>query len=262
MARNAIIRDAGMIESRWFEDARVMTDTAILIGRDMIGFLRRGKPSIVTGTAVIHDAHVIKGRRLESGSDMADAAIVIGRHVEIGLAGGGEAVVAACAIVDDTLVFETGIGEFRRHMTDRAILQVSTPNRDIDRNVGRILLGIRTGRDDAIVAAGAIVDNTAVIKHRWRKGTAGRVADIAILGGHYMADVHSFRRARAIGYMTGITTQRRHCGVGVIDEGVEKIAGVMADCAIGRGDRVIVRGGGRRLASGAQQDEFGTAVVA
>ena len=49
MARNAIIRDASMIESRRFEDARVMADTAILGSRDMSGFFRPGKTGIVTG---------------------------------------------------------------------------------------------------------------------------------------------------------------------------------------------------------------------
>ena len=49
MARSAIIGDAGVIESRRFEDARVMADTAILGSRDMTGFFRRSKSGIVTG---------------------------------------------------------------------------------------------------------------------------------------------------------------------------------------------------------------------
>ena len=49
MARSAIIGDTGVIESRRFEAARVMADTAILAGRDMAGFFRRGKTGAVTG---------------------------------------------------------------------------------------------------------------------------------------------------------------------------------------------------------------------
>jgi len=49
MARSAIIRDAGVIESRRFEEARVMADTAILGSRDMADFFRCGKTGIVTG---------------------------------------------------------------------------------------------------------------------------------------------------------------------------------------------------------------------
>ena len=83
VARNAIIGDAGMVESRRFEDASVVADTAILIGRDMSGFLRRCKPSIVTGTAVIHDAHVAEGCRLKAGGLVAVDAIAAGRYMEI-----------------------------------------------------------------------------------------------------------------------------------------------------------------------------------
>jgi len=99
VTRNAIIRDAGMIESRWFEDARVMTDTAILIGRDMIGFLRRGKPGIVTGTAVIHYARVTESRRLKAGGLVAVDAIAVGRYMEIGFPGSGSTVVAAHTVI-------------------------------------------------------------------------------------------------------------------------------------------------------------------
>ena len=49
MARSAIIRDAGVIESRRFENARIMADTAVLGSRDMAGFFRPGKTGIVTG---------------------------------------------------------------------------------------------------------------------------------------------------------------------------------------------------------------------
>ena len=94
MTRSTIIRDAGMIEGRRFEYARVMADTAILGSRDMSGFFRRGKPSIVTGTAVIHDTRVTKGRRLKAGSLMTIDAISVGWHMEVVFARGGKAIVA------------------------------------------------------------------------------------------------------------------------------------------------------------------------
>ena len=122
VARNAIIRDAGMIESRWFEDARVMTDTAILIGRDMISYLRRCKPSIVTGTAVIHDTRVTKTRRFKAGGLMAVDAITVGRHMEIGFPGSGSTVVAAHTVIQDSLVFEGGTGKGGCVVAHRAIL--------------------------------------------------------------------------------------------------------------------------------------------
>ena len=58
-----IVGDAGMIEGRRFEGIGRITDTAILIGRDMSDFFRCCKTGIVTGCTVIHDAHMIKARR-------------------------------------------------------------------------------------------------------------------------------------------------------------------------------------------------------
>ena len=122
VARNAIIGDAGMVESRRFEDARVMTDTAILIGRDMSGFLRRCKTSIVTGTAVIHYARVAEGCRLEAGGLVAVDAIAAGRYMEIGFPGSGSTVVATHTVIYDSLVFELGTGKGGCVMAHRAIL--------------------------------------------------------------------------------------------------------------------------------------------
>ena len=124
MARNAIIRDAGMIESRWFEDARVMTDTAILIGRDMIGFLRRGKPSIVTGTAVIHYARVTESRRLKAGGLVAVDAIAVGRYMEIVFSGRRSAIMTGHTVIGDALVFKRGAGKRRRVMAQFAFVCV------------------------------------------------------------------------------------------------------------------------------------------
>ena len=121
MARSAIIGDAGMIESRRFEEARVMADTAILIGRDMSGFLRRCKPGIVTGTAVIHYACVTEGGRRKTGGLVAVDAIAVSWHMEIGFSGGGSAIVAVGTVIHDSLVLEGGAGEVNGVMAHRAI---------------------------------------------------------------------------------------------------------------------------------------------
>ena len=43
-----------------------------------------------------------------------------------------------------------------------------------------------------------------MIEYGRLEAATGGVADTAILGCHNVADVHTFRCARAIGYMTGI----------------------------------------------------------
>jgi hypothetical protein len=195
VARNAIVGDAGMIESRRFEDARVMTDTAILVSRDMIGFLRRCKTSIVTGTAVIHDTRVTEGRRLKAGSLMTIDAISVGWHMEVVFARGGNTVVAAHTVIYDSLVFERGTGKGGGVMAQRAILG------------GRNMVDVHTycrASPIGYMARRTVVDDAAMIEYGRLEAATGGVADTAILGCHNVADVHTFRRARPIGYMTGI----------------------------------------------------------
>lgn len=54
----AIVDDTGMIEHRTDKRAGVMTDTAILIGRHMVGRFADGKHIIMTRAAIVHDAGV------------------------------------------------------------------------------------------------------------------------------------------------------------------------------------------------------------
>ena len=122
MAVDATVDDAGVIEGRRFEEARVMADTAILIGRDMSGFLRRCKTSIVTGTTVIHYACVTEGGRRKTGGLVAVDAIAIGRHMEIGFSGSGGAVVTGDTVIGYVLVTKRGLSKLRGHMAHRAIL--------------------------------------------------------------------------------------------------------------------------------------------
>ena len=53
----------------------------------------------------------------------------------------------------------------------------------VGRNMRRVDLGILAGCISAVVARPTVIDNSGVIEHRWRKGTAGYVTDTAILVG-------------------------------------------------------------------------------
>ena len=63
MARRTIIDDTGMVESCRDETNRIMADTTVLIGRNMIEFFRGGETAIMARDAVVHDPCMIKGRR-------------------------------------------------------------------------------------------------------------------------------------------------------------------------------------------------------
>lgn len=120
-----------MIESRRSEGARVMTNTAVLIGRDMTGFLRRGKTSIVAGAAVVHYARVTEGCGLKTGGLVAVDAIAVSWHMEIGLSGCGRTIVAADTVIHDSLVLEGGSGKVGGVMAHRAVLACILMNRII-----------------------------------------------------------------------------------------------------------------------------------
>ena len=49
-----------------------------------------------------------------------------------------------------------------------------------------------------------VIHDTGMVEHGRLEAATGGVADPTILGCHNVADVHTFRCARAIGYMTGI----------------------------------------------------------
>jgi len=235
VARNAIIRDAGMIESRWFEDARVMTDTAILIGRDMIGFLRCGKPCIVTGTAVIHYARVTESRRLKAGGLVAVDAIAVGGHMEIVFSGRRSAIVTGHTVIGDALVFKRGTGKGRGVMAQFAFVCVCVLVNIVDCVIRR------SGRRSTIVAGCTVVNDAGMIEHGRFKAAASCVTDTAILGGRNMAGVHAFCRACAIGYMTGVAARGQHGRIVVVDKCIGKINRVVAQGTILGRHRMIRR---------------------
>ena len=124
MTRDAIVDDAGMIEGRRFEGTRVMTDTAILIGRNMADIFRRREAGSVTGCTVIYDADVIEGCRLKARGLVAVSAITVGRHMAGVFSDGGISIVTRSTgiIVTDQLVIKLGTGKGRGVMAHRAIL--------------------------------------------------------------------------------------------------------------------------------------------
>ena len=111
VAGSAIIDDAGMIEGCRHEAAGGMTDTAILVGVDMVGFLGCGETGVMTGRAVIHDAGMIEGGRQETRGHVTVAAVGVGRHMEVLFAGGGNPFMAGGTVIHDALMFEPGVGK-------------------------------------------------------------------------------------------------------------------------------------------------------
>lgn len=81
MAGRAVVHDAGMTERCRQESRCDMADTAILVGRHMVGRgrLAGGRYTIVTGCAVACDAGVIEARADKCGRIMTDRAIFSGR---------------------------------------------------------------------------------------------------------------------------------------------------------------------------------------
>lgn len=230
MAGRAIVDDAGMIEGCRDEAARVMADTAILIGHDMTGFLGCRETGAVTGRAVIHDARVTKARRFETSGLMAVDAIAVGRHMEVAFAGSSITVMTGCTVVDDTLVFKPCIGKGSRCMTYRAILG--------DGDVRRVDFGSGAGCVDTIVTRRAVINDTGMIEYSWCESPAGHVTDTAILGGYHMGriDLRIFASGGDT-VMAGIAACGQHGGVGMVDICVGKISRVMTKSAIvcGRG---------------------------
>ena len=220
MTGRAIVDDASMIEHSADKGAGVMTDTAVLIGRHVVGRLADGKDIIVAGAAVIHDACVAERCRYEAGRHVAGITIFIRWHVvgRWGLSSCGGAIVARITIAGDTRMVESGTGEGRRDMAHRAILRRrKVPDRF-------------TGRRRAIVARGAIVDDTRMIEHGGLE-TAGYVTNTAIFGRRDVTRILANRAAGAT-IMTGVAAFAHDFRAIVIDKGVSEIGGVMADTAI------------------------------
>jgi len=117
------VRHATMIERCRNEATRIMTDTAILIGLNMIVWFTCGECTVMAGLAVIHNANMIKGSRYKTRGQVAHTAIIVGWHVLAVFSCGDVTIVTGSAVVDDSLVIKPGTGKGRGVMAYRAILR-------------------------------------------------------------------------------------------------------------------------------------------
>ncbi len=246
VAGSTIVDDAGMIEACRHEAAGSMTDTAILVGVDMIGFLGRGETSVMTGCAVIHDTGMIETCRQKTRGHVTVAAVTVGRYMKVALAGGGNTIMTIRTVIHDTLVFESGVGKGSRGMAHRAILG--------NRNVVGIGLRARAGGGNTVVTGYAVIHDTGMIEHRRGKAAASHVTGTTILGGYDVRriDLRIFAGGGNT-VMTGNAADGEHGGVGVVDKRIGKSSRVMAKSAIGRGCRMRRSG---RLSSGAERQKI------
>ena len=130
-----------------------------------------------------------------------------------------------CTVIHDALMLKPGIGKGSRSMAYRAILA--------DGDVRRVGFGGGAGCVDTIMAGRTIIDDTGVIEYSRCKGSAGHVADAAILGGYHMGRIDLRIFASGCGtVMAGIAARGQHGGVGMVDIRVGKISRVMAKSAI------------------------------
>jgi len=116
----AIIDDTGMIEHGADEGAGVVTDTAVLIGRHVVGRLADREHVIVTRAAIVDDAGMAECCRYEAGRHVTGITILVGWHV-VGwrrLASGRGAIVARITITGNTRVVESSTGKRRRDMAN------------------------------------------------------------------------------------------------------------------------------------------------
>ena len=63
VARLTIVNDAGMVEGCRDKPTRVMADTTVLVGHDMIELFALGECAIMTGDAIINDPDMVKASR-------------------------------------------------------------------------------------------------------------------------------------------------------------------------------------------------------
>jgi hypothetical protein len=120
---------------------------------------------------------------------------------------------------------EPGIDKGCSYMTYGAVLR--------RRQVSCVL----AGRVGAIVAGLTVIRNTGMVKNCGHEGTAGHVADIAILGCRDVVDPGIFADC-VDAVMAGITAFAYNIRPAVIDKPAHKGGRVVADTAIGTGNRV------------------------
>ncbi len=212
----AVVDDPGMIEPCANEAAGRVTNTAVLIGRNVAGRFTDREHIIVARAAIIYDTCMTKACRDKACGNVTNIAILIGRHMVRWrrLASGRGAVVARRTTIDNTRVIEMGAGEGGRNVAQGAIL-----------GGWQMICGL-TGCLCPIVARGAVVDDTAVTKHR-RREAARDMANSTILVGRDVARVFADRTTGTT-VMAAVATLADDFRPGMIDIGSGKAHGVMA----------------------------------
>ena len=121
-------------------------------------------------------------------------------------------------------MIKPGISKRRSNMARRAIL--------CGWNVSGIGLGIFACCGNAVVAGGAVINNTSMIKHRGGK-RAGYVTDTAIQVCWHVGRIDFGSLAsRCNPIMTGVAAFTRNFGTGMIHKSACEISGVMARPAV------------------------------
>lgn len=234
MAGFTVINDAGMVKHRTGKTAGGMTDSAILARRQMAVCFAYGKGSIMAGNAVIDDTGMVKVSRCKTGRLVADTTVTTGWHMvwRRRFSRGGTTVVAAGAVISDSRVIEAGTGKSNCIVAHRAIY-----------DGGQMAAGFGGGnRCGAIVAGSTVINDTQMIEHGVAEG-AGHVTQAAIFTGGDVAGI--FLGDCTAGIITMAFTAVV-CSAGVVEGGVSKIDGIMADTAFFRGGWMS-----RRFSSGA-----------
>ena len=191
-----------MIEAGPDKRNRVVTDGAVLSGRNMGRRHTCRRMSIVTGSAVIDDTGMIKDGRGKTAGHMTDTAIGVRRHMIDRLSDGRHAIVARSAVGSDARVIEHRTSKAGRAMTNTAIL-----------TRGDVRGRLRQGADHSVrtIMTGDAITRDAGMREYRRIERRCRVAGFAILARRYMQQ----RRILAKGKPTVVTTRAASSDVGM-----------------------------------------------
>jgi hypothetical protein len=156
---------------------------------------------LVTVTAITVGWHMVRWRRFASG---------------------GYTVVARGAVIHDTSVVICGTDKGCGVMAHGAIFTISWK-----------MARCQASGSNAIVARRTIIDNPYMIKHRWYKGAAGYMTDVAIFSSGHMRWIGLRILAGCIDtIMAGITSYTHDVGSVMVDKCTEESSRIMAGSTI------------------------------
>ena len=220
----AVINDACMIKFRADEAAGVMTDATILTGCNMRGWFIDSETGTMTCRAVIHDACMTKTGGNKASGLVAVTAITVARYMvrRWRFASGSYTIMAECAVIHDARVVICGTDKGHGVMTHGAILAIRWK-----------MSWSQSNRSNTIVARGAVICNTCMIKNGRYKAAAGHMADVAIFSGYHMRGIGLCILTGCIDTIVArITPFACHVGSIMVDIGIEEISCVMTYATI------------------------------